>query len=372
MRAETHIPRQNAAEAALAPDMRRGRGSVSNMAGRFDAQARILFDDGWGSKFEEFNRRTEVTIERPKTILSKNTSPDVPFESSINPYRGCEHGCSYCYARPAHAYMGLSPGLDFESKLFAKPDAAKLLEQEISKKNYKVTPIALGTNTDPYQPIEKEMKITRSIIKVLIKAKHPFSIVTKNQLVLRDLDLLKVAAEDNLVQVFVSVTTLDHKLSRTMEPRATTPQRRLDTLKLLSDAGIPTGALIAPIIPKLNDHELENILEAVAAVGAKEAAYILLRLPNEVAPLFKAWLGEHYPDRASAVLSRLKAMRGGKVNDPRFGNRMRGNGVEAMMLSRRFRVTAERLGINSHDNQLDATNFLPPKPVGDSNQLSLF
>lgn len=366
------IYKHDVAQAHLPQDLRKGRGATSNMAGRFDAQARILFDDGWGTPVEDRVRKTEVLDETPRRILSKNSSPDVPFDVSINPYRGCEHGCSYCYARPSHAYMGLSPGLDFESRLFAKPDAAKLLQKEISAKNYKVSTIALGTNTDPYQPIERERKITRSILEVLVAAKHPFSIVTKNQLILRDIDLLRSAAEDNLVKVFMSITTLDHKLSRNMEPRATTPQRRLDTLRILGEHGVPTGALIAPIIPALNDHEIENILTACADMGVKEAAYILLRLPNEVAPIFQSWLEEYYPDRAGRVMSRLKAMRYGKVNDPRFGNRMRGNGVEAMMLSRRFRVTAERVGINSHDHKLDASHFLPPiRPKSDP-QLCLF
>jgi len=372
MTIQSHIRMHDVSSATLPAELRRGRGATSNMSGRFEARARINFEDGWGSKSEEINRRTTVTDEHPKTIISKNSSPDVPFDKSINPYRGCEHGCSYCYARPAHAYMGLSPGLDFESRLFAKPDAAKLLEKEISAKNYKMSPIALGTNTDPYQPIERERGITREILEVLVKHNHPFTIVTKNQMILRDLDILKRAAAKNLVKVSISVTTLDHKLSRLMEPRATTPQRRLDTIKLLSEAGVPTGALVAPLIPAINDHELENILTAVVMNGASEAAYILLRLPSEVAPLFRSWLEEHFPDRVTRVFSRLKAMRGGKVNDPRFGDRMRGGGVEAMMLSRRFRVAAERLGINKEEEQLDMTAFMPPINVAHSAQLSLF
>lgn len=352
-------------------EMRRGRGSVSNISGRFEKLARERYDDGWQTPCEENNRRTTVTIEKAKVILTRNQSPDLPFDRSVNPYRGCEHGCSYCYARPTHSYQGLSPGLDFESRLFAKPEAAVLLAGEICKKNYKVAPIALGTNTDPYQPIEKDYKITRSILELLDKCNHPVTIVTKNHMVVRDIDILESMAKRGLVKVDMSVTTLDAKLSRIMEPRASTPQKRLDALKRLHDAGIPTGVLLAPVIPAINDHEIENILTACSNMGVGEAYYIPIKLPNEVAPLFTAWLEEYFPDRKGRVLSRIRSWRGGKLNDPRFGMRNLASGVDGLMVARRFRVTLERLGLSNEPLKLNCDQFTPP--FTDTNgQLALF
>lgn len=342
------------------PEMRRGRGSVSNISGRFEKLSHERMDDGWQTPYVENNRRTTVTIEHPKAILTRNSSPDLPFDRSINPYRGCEHGCSYCYARPTHSYQGLSAGLDFESRLFAKPDAAELLEKELTRKKYKVAPIALGTNTDPYQPIEKDYKITRSILEVLDKCNHPVTIVTKNHMVIRDIDILARMAERNLVKVDLSITTLDPNLSRKMEPRASTPQKRLDALKHLHDVGIPTGVLLAPVIPAINDHEIENILTACANMGVGEAYYIPIKLPNEVAPLFTAWLNEHFPDRAERVLSRIRSWRSGRLNDPRFGMRNIAQGVDGLMLARRFRVTLARLGIKNEPHKLNCGAFLAP------------
>jgi DNA repair photolyase len=342
------------------PDMRRGRGSVSNISGRFERLAHERMDDGWQTPCEENNRRTTVTLEKAKVILTRNSSPDLPFDRSINPYRGCEHGCSYCYARPTHSYQGLSPGLDFESRLFAKPEAASLLAKELGKKNYEVAPIALGTNTDPYQPIEKDYKITRSLLDLLDKCSHPVTIVTKNHMVVRDIDILERMAKRGLVKVDLSVTTLDPKLSRIMEPRASTPQKRLDALKQLHGAGIPTGVLLAPVIPAINDHEIENILTACALMGVGEAYYIPIKLPNEVAPLFTAWLEEHFPDRAARVLSRIRSWRGGRLNNPRFGMRNIASGVDGLMLARRFRVTIECLGLNKEPLRLNCNQFVPP------------
>ena len=278
-------------------DRRRGRAAGLNPTGRFEALQRETFDDGWQTLEELPPFKTEVQIEKPRTAITRNESPDLGFDRSINPYRGCEHGCIYCFARPTHAYMGLSAGLDFETKLFAKPDAAKLLERELAKPAYKVRVIAIGTNTDPYQPIEKEWRIMRGILEVLNKANHPVAIVTKSAMIMRDLDILQEMAKKNLVRVGISVTTLDRKLARTMEPRAATPPRRLETIHALSEAGIQTAVMAAPLIPALNDHELERILESAKAAGATEASYVILRLPLEVSPLFRDWLLQHYPDR---------------------------------------------------------------------------
>lgn len=342
----------------------KGRGAVSNDSGRFEPLRRAVFQDGWTDARGEdagFERlRTEVTDEFPKTILTRNQSPDVPFDRSINPYRGCEHGCVYCFARPTHAFMGLSTGLDFESKLFAKSNAAELLESELAKKNYKVAPIALGTNTDPYQPIEKDREITRSILKVLAAHDHPVTILTKSRLVVRDMDLLVPMAKKGLVKVALSVTTLDRSLARRLEPRAATPQRRLDAIRLLSDAGVPTGVVFAPVIPALNDHEMEQVLAAAAHAGARGAGYILLRLPLEVAGLFEEWLEEYYPDRKSRVLNRLAALRGGKLNDPRFKHRMKGKGLEADLMKQRFGNLCRRLHLNQEPIELKTDLFRPP------------
>lgn len=338
----------------------RGRGAVSNRAGRFEALSRVPVGDDWLNEPELKPLRTHVTDEVPKSILTRNTSPDIPFDRSVNPYRGCEHGCVYCYARPSHSYMGLSAGIDFESKLFAKSNAAELLRKEISKKGYEVKPIAMGTNTDPYQPIEKDRRITRSVLKVLAEHDHPVTLLTKSRLVVRDLDILAPMAAKGLVKVALSVTTLDRTLARRLEPRASTPQRRLDAIKLLSDVGVPTGVMFAPVIPAINDHEMEQVLAAAAHAGAGEAGFILLRLPLEVSGLFEEWLEVHYPDRKARVLHRLAAMRGGKLNDPRFKHRMKGKGIEADLMKQRFEKLCRRLRLNMERKPLDTGLFRPP------------
>lgn len=350
-------------------DRRRGRGAGLNPTGRFEPLSRELVDDGWETLEDLPPFKTEVQVERPRTAITRNTSPDIPFDRSINPYRGCEHGCIYCFARPTHAYMGLSAGLDFEAKLFAKPDAAKLLERELAKPGYKPRVIAIGTNTDPYQPIEKEWRIMRQILEVLNKAHHPVSIVTKSAMVMRDIDILSELASRNLVRVSLSVTTLDRKLARSMEPRAATPTRRLEAIKALSDAGIPTSIMVAPIIPALNDHEIERILEAGKAAGAREAGYVILRLPLEVSPLFRDWLLQNYPDRYRHVMSLVRSMRGGKDYDAEFGKRMKGAGPYAWQISRRFEMATKRLGLTRRSIQLTDALFVPPD--GSGVQLSL-
>ncbi|WP_020400717.1 PA0069 family radical SAM protein [Kordiimonas gwangyangensis] len=355
---------------STSPWLVRGRGAVSNNSGRFEKLTRERADDGWLSDIPDASLKTEVQEEQAKHILTRNKSPDIPFDRSINPYRGCEHGCVYCFARPTHAYMGLSPGIDFETKLFAKPNAAELLKAELSKKGYEPKPIAMGTNTDPYQPIEKDRRITREILKVLYEHRHPVTILTKSRLVVRDMDILVPMAEMGLVRVSLSVTTLDRKLARALEPRASTPTRRLDAIKLLADAGVPTGMMFAPVIPALNDHEMETLLSAGAHAGAKYANYILLRLPLELGGLFEEWLGEHYPDRKVRVLHRLMEMRGGRVNDPRFKHRMKGKGLEADLMDQRFRNISRRLGLNLFKQDLDTTKFRRPVLAG--GQFNLF
>ncbi|MGV2098352.1 PA0069 family radical SAM protein [Rhizobium sp. 21-4511-3d] len=350
-------------------ERRRGRGAGLNPSGRFEPQSRETFDDGWQTLEELPPFRTEVQIEKPRTAITRNESPDIPFDRSINPYRGCEHGCIYCFARPSHAYMGLSAGLDFEAKLFAKPDAAKLLERELAKPGYKPRVIAIGTNTDPYQPIEKEWRIMRQILEVLNKANHPVSIVTKSAMIMRDIDILQDMAAKGLVRASLSVTTLDRKLARTMEPRASTPPRRLEAIHALSEAGIPTSVMAAPVIPALNDHELERILEASHAAGAREAGYVLLRLPLEVSPLFRDWLLQHYPDRYRHVMSLVRSMRGGKDYDAEFGKRMKGAGPYAWQISRRFEMATKRLGMVRRSMPLRDDLFVPPD--GSGVQLSL-
>jgi DNA repair photolyase len=350
-------------------DRRRGRGAGLNPGGRFEPSRHESFDDGWESLEDLPPFKTEVQIEKPRTAITRNTSPDIPFDRSINPYRGCEHGCIYCFARPTHAYMGLSAGLDFEAKLFAKPDVAKLLRRELAKPGYAPKVIAIGTNTDPYQPIEKDWGIMRQILEVLNKANHPVSIVTKSAMVVRDIDILSELAAKNLVRVSLSVTTLDRKLARTMEPRASTPTRRLEAVRSLSDAGIPTSVLVAPIIPALNDHELERILEGAKAAGAREAGYVMLRLPLEVSPLFRDWLLQNYPDRYRHVMSLVREMRGGKDYDAEFGKRMKGAGPYAWQISRRFEMATKRLGLTRRSIQLRDDLFVPPD--GSGVQLSL-
>ncbi|WP_137132372.1 PA0069 family radical SAM protein [Rhizobium sp. FY34] len=350
-------------------DRRRGRGAALNPSGRFETERREAFDDGWQTLEELEPFRTEVTIEKPKTAITRNESPDIPFDRSVNAYRGCEHGCIYCFARPTHSFMGLSAGLDFETRLFAKPDAPRLLERELSKADYKVRTLALGTNTDPYQPIERDWRITRQLLEVLAKANHPVMIVTKSSLVTRDIDILSDMAAKGLAKVALSVTTLDRKLARSMEPRASTPSKRLEAVKRLTDAGIPTSVLVAPVIPALNDHEIERILDAAKAAGATEASYVLLRLPLEVSPLFRDWLLRNYPDRYRHVMSLVRSMRGGKDYDAEFGKRMKGAGPYAWQISRRFELATKRLGLGRRGVQLRDDLFLPP--AGSGVQLSL-
>ena len=326
------------------------RGACSFLPGRFESLGREPFDDGWTSEdAPAAELRTQVTLERARTIVSHNDSPDVGFDRSINPYRGCEHGCIYCYARPSHAYLELSPGLDFETRLFAKTNAAELLREALAKPGYAAKPIALGANTDCYQPIERKYRITRQILEVLAECEHPVTLVTKSALVERDLDLLAPMARKNLVQVFVSIGTLDRSLARRLEPRAASPQRRLDVLKALAGAGVPCGVMVAALIPALNDKTLEQVLEAAAAAGATEAAYVVLRLPNELKELFKEWLAAHYPERAEHVISIVRQMRGGRDNDPRFGTRMSGTGTYAGLLEKRFELACRSCGCRSAD-----------------------
>lgn len=351
-------------------ERRRGRGAQSNGSGRYEPLARVAFDDGWRSLDELPPFKTTVQTDATRKIITRNSSPDIGFDRSINPYRGCEHGCVYCFARPTHAYLGLSPGLDFESKLFVKPEAAELLEKELAAPGYSPKVIAIGTNTDPYQPIERKYQVMRRILEVLDRANHPVGIVTKSALVLRDLDILARMAERNLAKVALSVTTLDADLARRMEPRAATPMRRLETLRRLSQAGVPTTVMVAPIIPALNDSEIERILDAAQAAGVKEAGYVLLRLPLEVRDLFNEWLKANYPDRANHVFKLIRDMRGGKDYDSEWGTRMKGTGPYAWMLGRRFEIACEKLGLNVTKRKLSTDLFRAPKP--DDAQMSLF
>ncbi len=353
----------------------RGRGALSNQVGRYEKQARVLVDDGWDDGWRDEDGtppplRTEVIVDATRTIIARNKSPDISFDRSINPYRGCEHGCIYCFARPTHAYLGMSPGADFESRLFAKPNAAELLRKELSAPGYVPRTIAIGTNTDPYQPIEKKMRIMRSILEVLREFRHPVGIVTKSPLVLRDIDILSQMAREGLAKVALSVTTLDRKLARTMEPRAGTPQRRLAAIKALSEAGIPTGVMFAPAIPALNDGEMEAILAAAAGFGARSAGYVLLRLPLEIKDLFREWLEANEPGRAKHVMSLIRSMRGGKDYDANWSTRMKGTGPYAEMMARRFHMAVKRLGLNQESRPLCVTKFRKPPAAGD--QLSLF
>jgi DNA repair photolyase len=351
-------------------DRRRGRGAHSNASGRYEPLARIAFDDGWQSLDDLPPFKTTVTVDATRRIITRNDSPDISFDRSINPYRGCEHGCVYCFARPTHAYLGLSPGLDFESKLFMKPNAPELLERELSAPGYVPKTIAIGTNTDPYQPIERRYKIMRGILEVLERTGHPVGIVTKSALILRDLDILARMARRDLVKVAISVTTLDTKLARIMEPRAPSPPRRLEALRQLVNAGIPTSTLVAPVIPAINDAEIERILEAVASTGVRNAGYVLLRLPLEVRDLFREWLLVNFPDRHRHVFKLIQDMRGGKDYDSTFGTRMTGTGPIAWMIGRRFEVACERLGFNVKSAPITTEHFRPPQPA--SAQLDLF
>ena len=355
---------------------RKGRGAGINPEGRFEKTSREAVDDGWNTPVDEDELpalKTYVTVEHAKSIITRNDSPDIPFTQSINPYRGCEHGCVYCYARPSHAYLNLSPGVDFETRLFAKVNAAELLRREFARPGYKCEVISLGANTDPYQPIEREYKITRGILEVLTECEHPVGIVTKNAMIERDIDLLAAMAEKNLVNVYISVNNLDHELARRLEPRCPAPARRLEAIRRLSAAGIPVGVLVAPVIPFLTDHQIEPVLEAAYEAGARSTGYVLMRLPYELKDLFKDWLQTHYPLKAQHVMSRVHQMRDGRDNDPEFGSRMRGSGELAELLRKRFDIACKRLGFNSERMQrnsaLDTTRFRRPQLDG---QLALF
>jgi DNA repair photolyase len=340
---------------------RKGRGSSLNPTGRFESRTLQSFDDGWGSlerALDEDSRpATELIAERTRNVLSENDSPDVPFRLSINPYKGCEHGCSYCFARPTHAYLGLSPGLDFETKIFFKPEAPERLRETFARSSYVPEVIAIGANTDPYQPAERQQQITRRLLEVMLEHRHPCAIVTKSQAVLRDLDILRELAQLELVQVMISITTLDDELARRMEPRASAPTARLKAVEHLCEAGVAVGVLASPMIPALNDSELEQILEESSRRGATQAGYILLRLAREVADLFSHWLGEHYPDRREHVLSLLRQAHGGRLYRSGFGSRMSGAGPWAKLLSRRFELACSRLGLNERRYELRSDRF---------------
>jgi DNA repair photolyase len=353
----------------VAASRRNGRGAQTNRSGRFEPIAYEPADDGWESLGELEALATDVQEVPARRIITRNSSPDIGFDRSINPYRGCEHGCIYCFARPTHAFLGLSPGLDFETKLFAKTNAAAALERELADPNYRPRTIAIGTNTDPYQPIERRYRIMRRILEVLSEANHPVGIVTKSSLVLRDLDILTSMAERGLVKVALSVTTLDRKLARAMEPRASAPEKRIETLGRLVEAGIPAAVMVAPVIPALNDMEMERILERCAAVGVRSGGYVLLRLPLEIGDLFKEWLEANCPDRASRVLSLMRQTRGGKLYDSKWGERMVGEGPYAWMIGRRFEIAAQRLGFNKASVELRTDLFT--RPVLPGQQLRL-
>jgi DNA repair photolyase len=340
----------------------KGHGALSNPTGRFERHQREAVDDGWYQEEVPDFVPTSIEPDRARSVIARNDSPDIPFEQSINPYRGCSHGCVWCYARPSHSYVGLSPGLDFETRLFYKKDAGKVLEEELAKPGYVCKPITLGANTDPYQPIERRMRVTREILEVLTRCRHPVTIITKGALVLRDLDLLADLAKDGLAGVGVSITTLDAQLKRVMEPQAASPRARLEAVRRLNEAGVPTGVMVAPVIPALTDHEMEGILEASAAVGARWAGYVLLRLPYEVRELFREWLAAHYPDRAEHVMSLVQQMRGGKDYDSSFGSRMRGTGPLAELLRSRFQIACRRLGLGTGRHQPPQTSLFRPPP----------
>ena len=352
------------------PKSPRGRGAVSNPTGRFERYFYETFDDGWGTKDPSPRKiETQVIPERTKSIIARNDSPDVPFDQSINPFKGCEHGCIYCFARPTHAYLGFSPGLDFEARIISKPEAPELLRRELARPGYRCDVLALGANTDPYQPSEKRLELTRSILKVLEEHEHPVSIVTKSNLVLRDLDILAPMAEKQLAHVLVSVTTLDRSLARSMEPRAPTPERRIQALRSLHDAGVPVGILASPMIPGLNDSELEAILEACSDAGAVYAGYTLIRLPLEVKDLFVEWIETHYPTKAARVLGLIKETREGKLYDSDFSARMSGTGQYAELLGKRFAIACRRFDLNMNRLKLDTGRFRVPQRKGDQAKL---
>jgi DNA repair photolyase len=346
----------------------RGRGTASNPVNRFAPTRTEAFDDGWMQEVPD-SRATEVRSETAKTVVTRNRSPDVGFDRSVNPYRGCEHGCIYCFARPSHAYWDLSPGIDFETRLIAKSNLGDVLEEQLSKPGYVPQPIALGVNTDAYQPIERQQRLTRRALEILLRYRHPVHIITKSSLILRDLDLLTELAEQRLVSVSISLTTLDDELKRIMEPRAASPSARLRCLRVLSAEGVPVNVMCAPMIPMINDAELERLLQAARDAGAQTAGYVLLRLPLEIAELFEEWLATHFPERAEHVMSLIRQCRGGHAYDSRFGVRMRGEGPFAELLAHRFRIACKRLGLNGRDASpgLDCSRFAPP-----SDQMSLF
>ena len=356
-----------------APLVRRGRGSVSNETGRFESQRHADIDDGWSSwTSPETTVATQWRPDSNRTIITRNQSPDIHFDRSINPYRGCEHGCIYCFARPSHTYLGHSAGLDFETMLYAKCEAPNLLRNELSKRNYQCEPVAIGVNTDAYQPLEKKLQITRSILKVLLETKHPAYLITKSSLIERDIDLLTEMAKQNLVSACITITTLDRKLARNLEPRATTPSRRLKTLEKLSNAGIPTRVSVSPVIPALNEEELDSIVKAAANAGAQAAYAIVLRLPHELQQLFPQWLETHYPLRAARIMKAIRSVRQNKLNNADFGSRMIGSGPRAEIIKQRFELACKRNGVSvGRDFDLDCTQFKPPH-IESGGQLSLF
>ena len=351
-------------DARVPVERRSGRGAASNASGRYEPHSRERFDDGWELEEDAPSLRTEVTVDASRSIIARNASPDVPFDRSVNPYRGCEHGCVYCFARPTHAFLGLSPGLDFETKILAKPQAAALLRAALGRRGYKVSPIAIGTNTDPYQPIERQWRIMRQVLEVLAEHRHPVTIVTKGALIARDADILGEMARDGLARAALSVTTLDRKLARKMEPRASTPAKRLETIARLAEAGVPVGVMAAPIIPAVNDAEIETILQAAKTAGARWAEYVLLRLLLEVSPLFQEWLAEQFPDRAARVMKLVRETQGGRDYDPQWGKRMRGEGVYAGLITRRFTAARRRLGLEAPALKLRTDLFRPPAAGG--------
>ena len=351
-------------------ELLKARGAAHRPAGRFEPYQAVREDDGWDTPPDETLLKTEISLENPRSIITRNQSPDVPFDRSVNPYRGCEHGCIYCFARPSHSYLGLSPGLDFETRITAKPEAPARLAEEIARRSYAVAPLAFGTNTDPYQPAEARFGIMRGCLQVLHDWNHPLSIVTRGRTILRDLDLIGAMAARGQVFVGVSLTTLDAALARQMEPRAPAPATRLQMIRALTEAGVRVRVMCAPIIPGLTDHEIEALLAAARDAGAATASMIPIRLPHEVAPLFRDWLDRHHPGKAAHVMGRIQAIRGGKDNDARFGSRMRGEGVEAELMHQRFRVARKRLGFDTESPPLDCSRFAPPPRAGD--QLALF
>ncbi len=351
---------------------RKGRGAVISPDGRFDAWQREAAEDGWWIE-EALAPATELLVDSAKSVITYNDSPDIPYDRTINPYRGCEHGCSYCFARPSHAYLGLSPGLEFETKIAWKADAAETLRRELAKPGYVCRPVALGINTDAWQPVERRLRVTRGILEVLAETRHPVTIVTKSALILRDLDLLAEMARGKRVHVAVSITTLDADLARAMEPRAPSPRRRLSVIAALAEAGIPTAVMVAPLIPALSDHELEAILAVAREAGASSAGYILLRLPHEVKPLFRAWLDAYQPRRAEHVYSLMRQLHGGREYDSAFGSRQRGSGPLAEIIAQRFRSAVRRLGLDAPYFPLDTAGFAPPRrPLPPTPQMALF